>query len=230
MKTNRKSLIKKLLTGVAVLMLPAVIMSCKKDDIDDVGSANVKVVNASTSSTPQSFHFAGSAVIQGGLAFGSASDYVAVSSGNNLQLRFRNEGSSSDYATGSASFNNGGFYTVFLVGDGQNARVKTYPDNLSEPASGKAKVRFIHLSDAAPANIDIRSNATTNVVANLAKDNASDFLTVDPGVLSLQIFAAGQSTSVGTFDISAFAAGQIYTVYVTGSTSETISVRQTAHD
>ena len=230
MNTNKNSLVKKLFTGVALLMIPALIMSCKKDDIDDIGSANVKIVNASTTSSAQSFHIAGNAIIQGGLAFGDDSDYIATNSGNNLQLSFRNEGSTTDYAKGSVELNNGGYYTVFLAGDGQSSRIKVVPDNMDAPASGKAKVRFIHLSDAAPANIDIRSSATTNVIANLGKDNASDYLIMDPGVLSLQIFAAGQTTSLGTFDISAFAAGKIYTVYVTGSTESTISVRQITHN
>lgn len=221
---------KSLLAGALLLTLAATFTSCKKDDVDDNGSANLKVVNASSTSSAQSFYLAGNAVIQGGLAFGNVSDYLVTNSGNNLNLEFRNEGSASVYANNRFDLDRGAYYSVFLAGDGQSARVKLYKDDLTAPSSGKAKVRFIHLSDAAPANVDIRSNSTTNVVANLGRDNASNYVEVDPGVMSLQVFATGQSTSLGTFDLSAFAAGKIYSVYVTGSTTSNISVRQVSHN
>lgn len=230
MKTNNKSLVRKLMTGIALLMVPAVIMSCKKDDVDVDGSANLKVVNASSASSAQSFHVAGSAVVTGGLEFGEASNYVAANSGNNLELQFKNEGSNANYASERVSFNNGGYYTVFLAGDGESARIKVFPDDMSAPASGKAKVRFVHLADAGPANVDIRSSATANVVANLARNNASNYVMVDPGVMSLRVYAAGGTDNSSNFDLSAFAAGKIYTVYITGSTSGNIDVRQTIHN
>jgi hypothetical protein len=219
---------KSLLAGALILALATTFTSCKKDDVDDNGSANLKVVNASSTSSAQSFYLAGSTVIQGGLAFSDASNYLVTNSGNNLNLEFRNEGSTSVYASNRFDLDRGAYYSVFLAGDGQSARVKLYKDDLTAPSSGKAKVRFIHLSDAAPANIDIRSNSTTNVVANLQRDNASNYIEIDPTLASLQVYAAGQSTSLGNFNLSAFASGKIYTVYVTGSTS--ISVRQTSHN
>jgi uncharacterized protein DUF4397 len=220
------------LSAAAILLaVVTAFSSCKKDDIDEGGSANVKVVNASSTSSAQGFYLASKTVVQGGLTFGNASsNYIAVNSGNNLQLQFRNDGSESAYATGEYDFDKGGYYTVFLAGDGQAARVQVYADDINPPAEGKAKVRFIHLSDAAPVNVDIRSNAETNLAANLARNTTSSYIEVNPGVLSLQVYAAGQSTSLGDFDLSAFAAGKIYTVYVTGSTAETISVHQVSHN
>lgn len=205
--------------------------SCKKDDIDESGSANVKVVNASSTSSAQGFYLASKTVVQGGLTFGNASSgYIAVNSGNNLQLQFRNSGSTSAYASGEYDLDKGGYYTIFLAGDGQAARVQVYADDMNPPAEGKAKVRFIHLSDAAPANVDIRSNSETNLAANLARNATSSYIEVNPGVLSLQVYAAGQSTSLGDFDLTAFASGKIYTVYVTGSIAESISVHQVSHN
>jgi hypothetical protein len=220
------------LSAAAILLaVVTAFSSCKKDDIDENGSANVKVVNASSTSSAQGFYLASKTVVQGGLTFGNASSgYIAVNSGNKLQLQFKNDGSESAYATGEHDFDKGGYYTVFLAGDGQAARIQVYADDMNPPAEGKAKVRFIHLSDAAPANVDIRSNAETNLAANLARNTTSSYIEVNPGVLSLQVYAAGQSTSLGNFDLSAFAAGKIYTVYVAGSTAETISVRQTTHN
>ena len=228
MKT--KSLLRSLFAGAFIVAIATGMTSCKKDDIDETGSANVKVVNASTTSSAQGVYLANKTIVQSGLSFGNASDYIVTNSGNNLSLQFRNDGSTNAYASASVDLDKGKYYTAFLAGDGQSARVKVYADDTAAPSSGKAKVRFVHLSDAAPANVDIRTDATTNIAANLAKDNASGYVEVNPGVLSLQVYQAGQSTSLGTFNLSAFASGKIYTVYVTGSTTATIAVRQTAHN
>lgn len=229
MKTN--SLFKNLFAGAFIAVIATGLVSCKKDDIDETGSANVKVVNASRTSSPQGFYLADKTVVQGGLSFGNASDgYIVANSGNNLTLQFRNDGSSTAYASTNTNLDKGKYYTVFLAGDGQSARIKVFADDMAAPSSGKAKVRFVHLSDAAPANVDIRTDATTNIAANLARDNASGYVEVNPGFSSLQVYPAGGTTSAGTFNLTAFASGKIYTVYVTGSTANDITVRQVSHN
>jgi hypothetical protein len=224
MKT--KSFLKNLVKGTAILSLAVLVSSCKKNDIDSSGSANVKVVNASPTSPNQGFFLANKTIVASGLSFANSSAYISTNSGNNLVAEFRSDGSSTPYATGKSDFRNGSSYTVFLAGDGQAARVKVYEDDRTAPASGQAKVRFIHLSDAAPVNIDIRRASGENLAANLGRDVATNFTTIAPGVLSLNIYAAGQSASLGNFNLTAFAADKIYTVYITGSTANSISVRQ----
>lgn len=228
MKT--KSLFKNILAGTAVLSFAIFMSSCKKNDVDESGSASIKVVNASTASTPQSFYLANQAVVNGGLDFGEGTDYITTSSGNNLELQFRNEGSATAYASGKFNVDRNRNYTVFLAGDGQAARVKLFTDDLTAPAAGQAKVRFVHFSDAAPANVDIRRANGDNLAASLSKDNATAFTAITPGVLSLQVYAAGGTSSLASFDLSAFADGKIYTVYITGATAGTIAIRQIVHN
>ncbi|WP_026904405.1 DUF4397 domain-containing protein [Pedobacter glucosidilyticus] len=227
---KKNNFFKQILSGTLILALAVGFTSCKKDDVDETGSARIKVVNASSASNAQSVFLANNAIIQGGLAFSNSSDYITTNSGNNLNLEFRNEGSTTAYASGRFDVDNGSSYTAFLAGDGQQARVKLYEDDLAAPAGGQAKVRFVHLSDAAPANVDIRRNSTTNLAANLARDNASNFMNIEPGILSLQVYAAGGTENLGTFDLSAFVEGKIYTVYITGSTAQNITVRQITHN
>lgn len=228
MKT--KSILRNLFTGTAIFAIAAMVSSCKKDDIDSSGSANLKIVNASSGSTDQSFYLASKTVVEGGLSYGEASDYIVTNSGNNLQAEFRNEGSSTAYASGRFDLDKGSNYTVFLAGDGQSARVKLFQDDLSATASGQAKIRFIHLSDAAPANIDIKNGSGESIVVNLARDAASSYINVAPGILALNVFATGSATSLANFNLTAFSAGKIYTVYITGSTTATISVHQIVHN
>lgn len=227
---KRKSILKTLLTGTAVLAFAALNTSCSKNDVDESGSANVKVVNAAPTSTAQSFYLANNVVVDGGLDFTDATDYISVNSGNKLEAQFRNQGSTTAFASGNYDFDNGGNYTIYLAGEGQTARVKKFSDDLSAPVSGQAKVKFIHLSDAAPANIDIKNGAGDNLVVNLAKDAESNYVSIAPGIVSVQVFATGQATSIGNFDLSAFTAGKIYTVYITGTTTANISVHQIVHN
>lgn len=216
--------------GTAVLVLTTMVSSCKKDDVDESGSANVKVVNASSSSTDQGFFLASKTVINGGLSYGDASDYIVTNSGNNLEAQFRNEGTATAYASDRFDLDKGAYYTIFLAGDGQAARVKLYKDDLASPAEGKAKVRFIHLSDAVSGNIDIKNGSGGNVVVNLAHDASSNYISLDPGVLSLNVYASGQTTSLANINLTAFTAGKIYTVYITGSSANSITVRQISHN
>jgi len=223
---KRTSILKSVFTGASILLFSVLISSCKKDDIDESGSANLTVVNAATGSSAQSFYLAGKPVVSGGLNFGDATSYIATNSGNNLQAEFRNEGTETAYASDDIDLTKGRNYTIFLAGEGQSARVRLYEDDLTAPASGQAKVRFIHLSDAAPSNVDIRRASGENLVANLERNATSNYVSLAPGLLSLQVYGAGQTTSLGNFDLSAFEAGKIYTVYVTGSNANNISVKQ----
>lgn len=230
MKTT--NLLKNVFAGTAILAFALTFTSCKKNDVDEEGSARIKVVNAATGSTDKRVYLANSVIIQGGLSFGDASDYISTNSGKNLELQFKNEGSEAAYASGKFNVDNGRDYTAFLVGDGQQARVKFFSDDLTTPASGQAKVRFIHLSDAAQQNIDIRRASGANLVANLVHDNASNFMSIEPGVLSLQVFTAGgdENLAGGPFNLTSFTAGRIYTVYITGSTGGSIAVNQITHN
>jgi hypothetical protein len=227
---KRTSILKNVIAGTSILLFSVLISSCKKDDIDESGSANLIVVNAATGSSAQSFFLADKPVVSGGLNFGDSKGYIATNSGKNLQAAFRNEGTETAYASDDIDLTHGRNYTIFLAGEGQSARVRLYEDDMTAPASGQAKVRFIHLSDAAPANVDIRRASGDNLVVNLARNASSNYVSLSPGLLSLQVYGTGQTTSLGNFDLSAFEAGKIYTVYVTGSNAGNISVKQITHN
>jgi hypothetical protein len=230
MQMKNKSMMKSLFAGFAILALATGLTSCKKNDVDLTGSANLKVVNASPGSSPQGFYLSNSTVVKGNLAYGDESDYIVTNSGNNLEAQFKTEASATPYATGSFSFDSGKNYSIFLAGQGQSARIKVYTDDMAASASGQAKVRFINLSDALSANIDIKKGSGENLAVNLAGDNASAYVNLAPGVLNLNIFITGQTTSLGSFNLKAFLPGKIYTVYVTGSTSTNIEVHQILHN
>jgi hypothetical protein len=225
-----KPILKNLFTGVTILSLAISISSCEKNDVDEGGSVNLKVVNASPNSTGMSFILANTVLVSGGLDFTESSDYINTNAGSRMVAQFRTEGSSANFASGELWIFRDLTYTVYLAGEGSNARVKFYQDNLSAPASGKARVKFLDFSNGIPANINIKNGAGNNLVTNLIRDIPSSYQDIDSGALSLQIYDTALKTSVGSFDAGTLAAGKIYTIYITGSSSDNVSVHQVVHN
>jgi hypothetical protein len=225
-----KPLLKNLFTGATILLLAISISSCEKNDVDEGGSVNLKVVNASPNSTAMSFILANNVLVSGGLDFTESSDYINTNAGSRMVAQFRTEGSSSNFASGELWIFRDLTYTVYLAGEGSNARVKFYQDNLSGPASGKARVKFLDFSNGIPANINIKNGAGNNLVTNLVRDIPSSYQDIDTGTLSLQIYDTALKTSVGSFNAGTLVAGKIYTIYITGSASDNVSVHQVVHN
>ena len=227
-KKNSKR--RKLFTALALLTTLGFFLSCKKNNIDPDGSMDLKVVNASPDAGPQSFTLADQLLISGGLNFGDASDYIRTSSGTRLVAQFKNEGTNTVYATGELWTANDLSFTVFLAGAGSSARVKMYKDNLSSPPAGKVKIRFIHFSDAAPSDINIKNAAGDNLVTNISRDIESGYSNVDPGTLSIKIYGTVSKDNIGNFDVTGLQTGKIYTLYLTGSTDATLTVKKVLHN
>jgi hypothetical protein len=211
-------------TSIVLLLSVIVFSSCEKNDVDESGTANIRVVNASPNSSVQNFYLANNALITTGLGFTEASGYISTHSGNRLVAQFRNKDTNADYATGELWLGNGESYTVYLAGEGQNARVKVFEDKFSTPPGDMARVKFIHLSDGAPSDIRIKNSAGDNLVLNLSRNLASGYVNIPAGTLALEIYGTGQGNNVGNFSLSPFTAGKLYNVYITGASSADIKV------
>ncbi|MDP9076540.1 MAG: DUF4397 domain-containing protein [Bacteroidota bacterium] len=228
MKTT--AIYRKLFTGLALVIATASFTSCKKNTIDPSGQFNIKVVNAAATSGPQSFTLANSVLVSGGLSFGDASAYITAPSGKNMVMEFKTDGTNSDYATGSLYTANGVSFTVYLVGKGSSARMKSFEDDLATPNNGKVKVKFIHLSDAAPSVITIKNSAGDDLVTTLVRDISSGYKYVDPGTLTVQFYGTASRNNIGNFDVTDLQAGKIYTIYLTDSASGGLLVNKVLHN
>ncbi|MGV3761124.1 DUF4397 domain-containing protein [Parapedobacter sp.] len=112
----------------------------------------------------------------------------------------------------------GRFYSLYVVGY-DDIEVLYTEDDLRSPASGKAKIRFIHLSPDAPA-LDFEVNAGTGDdplrVDNKVFKDVTDFAIVDSGIAYTVNFIRHNSEDVlHTFGFEP-QAGLIYTVWVRG--------------
>lgn len=215
---------------VAALIFAVSASSCKKNNIDEWGEIELKVVNAAPNSGAQRFYLANAILVNGGLDFTDASGYISTHSGSRLVAEFSKEGTGATYATSELWFLSDLHYTVYLAGEGQTARIRYFLDDLSVPAGGKARINFIHLSDAVPDNITIKNAGGDNLVFNLIRDAQSSYFDIAPGDLSLQIFDTSLATNIGNFSLTGLTAGKIYTVYITGSSATGISVHKLGHN
>lgn len=205
------------------------VSSCKKNDVNPSETFDIKVVNASETSGPQSFTLVDKVLVTGGLNFTDASDYITTNSGTRLVEQFKNTNGSLT-ASGEIWTDNGKRFTVYLVGEGSKARVKEFEDKLTIPPSGMARVKFLHLSDGAPSVVNIKNANGDNLVTTLSEDTDSGYSNVAPGTLSIRIYGVASRNNIGNFDITDLQAGKIYSIYLTGSGDNNLSVHKVLHN
>lgn len=217
----------------AILLSAATIIifsSCENNDVDLFGSANLKVINAAPNSGEQKFIMANIPYISDLDYLDHSVSYLKVASGNNLIAEYRDNGDYDIYATEKLNLDDDKKYTVYLTGETRDdAKVRMYEDDLSEPASGKAKVKFIHLSGGAPSIIDL-SDANGNLTTSLGQYNQSSYVEINAGLHLIKAHATGQSATIATLESTDFLAGKIYSVYLLGSTTSNLSVHTLIHN
>lgn len=225
----KKSIYQFLLTSLTAVVLIGS-TSCEKNTIDPSGQFNIKVVNAASTSGPQSFTLANTVLISGGLKYTDNSGYINAPSGKNMIMEFKNDGTNSVYATGSIYTANGVSFTVYVTGQGSSARVKSYEDDLSAPNNGKVKIKFIHLSDNAPSDVVVKDASGDDLVSNVSRNISSGYKFVDPGTLSVQLVGLALKKNLGNFTIPNLVAGKIYTLYFTDDANGALVINKVLHN
>lgn len=217
--------IEKWFTIAVICLSIASLSSCEKDDVDEYGAAQLKIVNASSNSGIQDFYLLGD-LVKDELNYNQYSDFITVPSGNRLTTSFKDHNSGVEYAGGELWMLNGKHYTVYLIGTGSNARVKQFEDDLSSPASGKAKIKFIHISDGAPSDLRIKDALGSIIVNDISRNIESAYKSIDPGTFTFSIYNTGTASLVGNFQLDAFVSGKIYSIFIDGESSSSVQVHK----
>ncbi len=204
--------------------------SCNKNDDDVVsGTARVSFTNASPDAPALDVYVDNAKVTASPLQFtgttGLFSDpYLSVNAGTR-NVRISPDGTT-NVTQGNIPFATNGVYSVFAfdtLSATSTLKGLVLQDNLATPATGKAHVRFLHMSpDAGTIDIDLaKTNDTTKIsnkayLGNVASDpGVSSFAAVNAGVYAINIRAAG-TTPVLVSHPFTFADGKIYTIYASG--------------
>lgn len=186
--------------------------SCEKEE--EKTFANVLVTHASPDAPGVDLLVDNSKVNSSALAFPSNTGYLKVESGAR-NIKVNAAGTSTTVINADLTFEENKNYSIFAVDSVSKISAIVLTDDLTAPASGKAHVRFVHLSPNAPA-VDVALDGGAVVFANKAFKEATAFTPLDAGSYDLEVRVAGGSTVALDLDPITLEAGKIYTVFAKG--------------
>lgn len=105
-------------------------------------------------------------------------------------------------------------YSIFVINRLANIETLVVQDSAASPATGKAMVRFVHLSPDAPA-VDV-ADASGSLFTNTAFKQATAFKEVDAKMYSFEVKSASTGEVLLTADNVDVRAGGFYTIVTRG--------------
>lgn len=203
----------KILSSLMLLAATITWTSCDKDD-DVLEYAKLQVTHTSPDAPSVDLLVDGNKVNTTGLAFANSTAYLDVLAGTR-NIKVNVAGTSTTVINADVPFTTGKNYSLFAVDSVSKLSTVLLEDDLSTPASGKAHVRFVHLSPNAPA-VDVAVTGGGVVFANKAFKQSTAFTPLDAGTYNLEVRVAGTSTVALPLPGIVLTAGKIYTVYAKG--------------
>ncbi|MCD0488483.1 DUF4397 domain-containing protein [Pedobacter sp. MC2016-14] len=205
--------------------------SCTKDNPEPepipTGDVKVQFVNAFSGSAAQEFYVTNARFGTQTVAYGQASGYATTNTINNLYA-FKDAGSTAATVANADSrviLDIGGSFTFYYYKPSSpiNGRAAVaVNDNTTAPASGKAKVRFIHfnslIANTVPLKITVQGT-TTALVSDFLPLSITNYYEVDPAAK----FTVEGLASPVTFSSLTLTAGKIYTIWLGGTSSTEVT-------
>lgn len=216
-----KSKISSSLKFIAMLMVASTMLfsvsSCSDDD-DDVatpaGNGRVMIVHSSPDAPAVDLLIDGTKLNSAGVNFTDNTSYISAAAGTRV-LKVNVAGTSTTVLQASLPVVSGKNYSVFAIDSVSKLSGLVVEDDLAAPASGKAHVRFIHLSPDAPA-VDVAVTGGPVVFGNKSFKDFTSFTPLDANTYNLEVRLAGTNTVVLPLPGITLTAGKIYTVYAKG--------------
>jgi hypothetical protein len=186
----------------------------KDDDDDDPSKSNVLVVHASPDAPGVDLLVDNAKVNSAALTYPGNTGYLEVNSGTR-NIKVNVSGTSTTVIDADLELEKDNSYSVFAINEVSAIEPLVLSDDLTTPASGKAHIRFIHLSPDAPA-VDVALDGGAVVFGDYTFKEASGFTPLDAGSYDLEVRVAGTSTIALDLDPITLSAGKIYTVFARG--------------
>jgi hypothetical protein len=210
---------KKWMKIMLLAVLPAMVLtSCDDDDDDDtipvVETANVMVVHASPDAPGVDLLVDDARVNTAALTFPNNTGYLEVPAGDR-NVKVNAAGTTTTVIDADLDLEANENYSVFAVNTLSNIEPLVLEDDLTAPASGRAHVRFVHLSPDAPA-VDVAVTGGPVLFSGTEFKEAEDFAPVTAGSYDLEVRLAGTEDVVLTVPNVNLASGRIYTIFARG--------------
>ena len=193
-----------------------VLAGCGSDSSNPVApapQARVMAVHASPDAPAVDLLVDG-VVAGSGLAFPNNTGYLSVASGTR-NVKVNVAGTTTTVIDANLPVAGGINYSVFATGPVASLQPLVLTDDLTAPASGKAHIRFVHLSPDAPA-VDVAVTGGPVVFADQSFRDFTAFTPVDAGTYDLEVRPTGTTTVALALPGVTLQAGKIYTVFARG--------------
>lgn len=207
---------KKMFSAFTAACTVAVLFSfsaCKKEEAKTY--ANVLVTHAQPNAPGVDLLVDGSKQNSSALSFPNSTGYLQVESGSR-NIKVNVTGTATTVINADLTLEKDKSYSVFAVDSVSKISAVVLSDDLTAPATGKAHVRFVHLSPNAPA-VDVAVASSGAVVfGNKAFKEYTSFTPLDAGSYNLDVRVAGTSTVALTLPTITLESGKIYTLFAKG--------------
>lgn len=204
--------------SIFLMALTIAFSSCKKDKSNpkpDPESAALAVFHASTNVDSVNFYLDNKKVNKKLIGSGDSLDYVGILTGERSAEIKNKEDKSLLKKT--ITIKKDKVYSLFIANekDKEEAEYILISDDLTKPAEGKAKIRFVHLSpDAEKLNLGLSEG--TEWFKETEFKSATDFKEVDAAKKSLDIIDHESEEVLVSLENIDLKAGKIYSIWVKG--------------
>lgn len=213
-KNNR---LDKLISMICFVALVVVLSSCLDDDdnggMQPIPVAYVSIYHASPDAPGMDVYVDERAVNR--LEFTDYTGYLNFYTGDR-RFKINPFNATNALVDTTFKFEDGGFYSLFIVNNLEKIEALTVRDTASTPESGKAKIRFINLSPDASALDVIFKDTTDPLFAEQAFKDPSDFIEVEAAKASLVLKASGSTEELVDLTDVDFRSGRFYTIIARG--------------
>lgn len=201
-----------------VLAIISGIISCRKNTVE---SGQFMIVNASPGFGPATIQIDANPFGTAAVAYSGNTGYLPLLQGRHLLQAVVGGTPVFDVNFTSAGLQN---QTLFIYDRPTSLQVFAVVDNIASPGSGKAGLRFFHLSPGSPlVDVGTLSGATfTPLFTARSFETASTaftgsgFTTLNSGTYSVQVRVTGAGTELLTVNNIQLQEGKNYTVFLKG--------------
>lgn len=208
--------------SLTLLASTTLLTSCLKNDSDDYQGpvSGISFVHAAATQPSVGLFIDGRTVFNSAVQYTNFSQYLTAGSGNHL-VQTTVGGTTQRLSEATITLAEGKYHTVFIAHKVENDSLTTVmtTDDLTPPAAGKAKVRFVQLSPDNTQEYDLYLQGGRVLTESEAYKESSAFTEIDPGKLKFAVRLAGSAedkTVTSEVDVTA---GRFYTVVLSGKSS-----------
>ena len=206
-------------------LLTLLLSSCLKDNNNYVAPpvALVTFIQASPDEPPLNFFLNNNKVNFSPLNYGDALDYFRAYVGVRT-ANFNNAFTNSQILSDTIRLNQNTDYSLFLANKATKPEILLLVDSLSQPAAGKATVRFVNLSPDAPA-VSLAITGSQVLATNIPYKGHTPFLPVaGNATYTFEVRQGTTATVLATLPNITLSNGFVYTIWFHGLAASTSAV------